>query len=382
MTARTAQVTVPRSAREARPVLDPWLMGAVLILLGFGIVMVYSAAIANGGTAYLTHHAINVGLGLALLALLARSRADTWRGASRICLVLALLLLVLVLIPGIGLAVNGSRRWIGLGPTQVQASEFAKVLLVIYFADYFARRHDQLRGFKTGVGVVLGIVAVFAALMLAEPDLGSTIVLFATVVAMMFLAGVRFVYLAGCAALGMAGAVALTVLSPYRLERVTSFLKPFADPFDSGFQLVQALIAFGRGGWTGAGLGASIQKLHYLPFANTDFIMAVVAEELGVVGVMTVIVLFGVIAWRVFVIAHRALVAGDLFGARLAQGLGVLVVFQALINMGVNMGVLPTKGLTLPLMSYGGSSMLASCAAIGLVLMVDRAHPALARARR
>jgi cell division protein FtsW len=209
-------------------------------------------------------------------------------------------------------------------------------------------------------------------LLLREPDFGSMVVITATVLGMMFLGGVRFWHFLACIGAGAAGMVVLTLISPYRMERVTSFLNPWSDPFDSGFQLVQALIAFGRGEWFGVGLGASVQKLHYLPAANTDFLLAVIGEELGFVGVALVITLFALLAWRAFAIARRADLTGNVFAARLAQGIGLLLGLQSIINMGVNLGVLPTKGLTLPFMSYGGSSMLASCLALGVLLAVDR----------
>jgi cell division protein FtsW len=216
------------------------------------------------------------------------------------------------------------------------------------------------------------VLAVIGALLLLEPDMGSLVVITVTVFTMLFLGGVRFWHFMVVLALGMGGMVLLTVISPYRMGRVTSFLDPWADPFNTGFQLVQALIAFGRGEWFGVGLGGSVQKLFYLPAAHTDFVFAVMAEELGLIAVLAVMVLYGIIVARAFAIARQAEEAGLLYGARLAQGLGMLIGSQAMINMGVNMGLLPTKGLTLPFMSYGGSSMLVSCIAIGLLLLIGR----------
>ncbi|HEY5683363.1 MAG TPA: FtsW/RodA/SpoVE family cell cycle protein, partial [Sulfuricaulis sp.] len=213
---------------------------------------------------------------------------------------------------------------------------------------------------------------IIGALLLMEPDMGSLVVIAVTVFAMLFLGGVRFWHFFMVLSVGVGGMVFLTIISPYRMARATSFMNPFADPYNTGFQLVQALIAFGRGEWLGAGLGASVQKLFYLPAAHTDFVFAVLAEELGLVAVLGIMVLFGLIIVRAFVIARQAEAVGQIYSARLAQGIGLLLGCQAMINMGVNMGLLPTKGLTLPFVSYGGSSMLSSCIAMGLLLLIGR----------
>lgn len=374
----TASQAIPAEQTMSARYLDPWLLGLSLVLLGFGLVMVYSATMVHGAeslyTSYrsVTAHAINIALGLVLIVAVLCSRLTWWERASKFLLILGMLSLAAVLIPGIGVEVNGSTRWLEVGPLRVQPSEFVKVLVVLYVAGYVTRKRDALQCFSNGVVIIGVVVSILAVLLLSEPDFGGFVVITATVVVMLFLAGIRFLHFTLWLAGAVAACVALTVISPYRVDRVMGFLNPWSDPYGNGFQLVQALIAFGRGEGFGVGLGVSIQKLSYLPHASNDFILAVIAEELGFVGVLAVMALFGALLWRTFQISRRAERSGQLFAARLAQGLGLLLVLQAMVNMGVNMGVLPTKGLTLPLMSYGGSSLLASCLAIGLLLIVER----------
>ncbi len=357
---------------------DPWLMGALIAMLSFGLVMVYSATVASGNQSlaanfrHIEQHALHVIAGVLLLLVVSRTRVHWWERLSKPLLVVAIISLLVLLMPGIGISVNGSTRWLGVGPLRIQPTEFAKVFMVIYAAGYLTRKREELGNFTQGILMIGIVLAVLALLLLLQPDFGSFVVITLTVGLMLFLGGIRFWHFLLCVLVGVAAMIALTIISPYRMERVTSFLNPWSDPYDSGFQLVQALIAFGRGEWTGVGLGASIQKLYYLPHANNDFLLAVIAEELGLVGVVFVIALFVVLLWRAFAIARRAQSIGQIYAARLAQGIGLLLVVQAIINMGVNMGVLPTKGLTLPFLSYGGSSVLASCFAIGLLFAVDR----------
>lgn len=355
--------------------LDPVLAGTVTALLLTGLVMVYSVAVVSGigsGGRHLALHLAHTVLGISLMLLLARVPPSWWLSVSPFMLPLTLLVLAAVLLPGVGIEVNGSTRWISLGPLRAQPAEAAKFMLVVYTAGYLARRRDLIGQFRYGVvtpGIVLAVVAM---LLLMEPDFGSTVVIGATVVALLFLGGMRLHHFLFCALAAAGAAVALTVAAPYRMQRVMSFLNPWSDPYDSGFQLVQALIAFGRGEWLGVGLGESIQKLHYLPHASTDFLLAVIGEELGLVGVLAVIALFAALLWRAFAIAGEADAAGRYFSARLAQGAALLIGLQAMINIGVNLGVLPTKGLTLPFMSYGGTSLVVSCAAAGVLLSVER----------
>ncbi|GMR18546.1 MAG: putative lipid II flippase FtsW [Gammaproteobacteria bacterium] len=367
-----------RVAGQERPGPDLWLLGSVLALMVTGFVMVYSASIStayeiNGDSSYYaTRHAMHMLIGLVSMLVVMYTPVRFWQAAGPYLLMFGLVLLVAVLIPGIGTRINGSSRWVNLGLMKVQPSEFMKVFMVIYVAGYLVRRQEILKLFVPGILRVSFVVAIAGMLLLQEPDLGSVIVICITVLSMLFLAGVRFWHFMLIVGTGIGGMVLLTLVSPYRLGRVTGFLDPFADPFNTGFQLVQALIAFGRGEWLGVGLGASIQKLSYLPAAHTDFLLAVIAEELGLVGVVTIIMLFAIIVYRGLVLSRKAEAVGLLYSCRLTQGICILLGSQALINMGVNMGLLPTKGLTLPFMSYGGSSMVASSIAVGLLLMVER----------
>ena len=367
-----------RPAGRARTAWDYWLIGGVVMLAALGLVMVHSASVDYAARTYghstyfLWHHALYLFAGFAMAGLAVRTRAHWWEKAGPYLLLAGMALLVLVLIPGVGLRINGSTRWLRLGMVTLQPAELMKLFMVIYVAGYLVRRQDELRQFTRGIVMISVVVAIIGMLLLLEPDLGSVVVICITVLTMLFLGGVRFWHFMLVVGAGVGGMVALTLVAPYRMNRVTSFLDPWADPFNTGFQLVQALIAFGRGEWLGVGLGASVQKLSYLPAAHTDFLMAVIAEELGLIGVLGVIALFAVVTLRAFAIARQAELAGQIYGARLAQGLGTLLGAQAMINLGVNMGLLPTKGLTLPFVSYGGSSLLACAIAIGLLLMVER----------
>lgn len=367
-----------RAAGRTRPQWDSWLLGVTFMLLATGLVMVYSASVAYadremGNSAYfLVRHACYAVLGLLFMAFTMRTRVRWWEKAGPYLLLIGIVSLTIVLLPGVGANINGSSRWIRLGIVNLQPSEFMKIFTVVYVAGYLVRKQESLKNFTQGIVMVSLVVAVIGALLLLEPDMGSLVVITMTVFAMLFLGGVRFWHFMMVLGAGAASMVLLTIVSPYRMARATSFMDPFADPFNTGFQLVQALIAFGRGEWLGVGLGASVQKLFYLPAAHTDFVFAVIAEELGLVAVLGMMALFGIILVRAFAIAHQAEAAGHLYGARLAQGIGLLLGGQGMINMGVNMGLLPTKGLTLPLVSYGGSSMLASCIAMGLLLLIDR----------
>jgi cell division protein FtsW len=273
-------------------------------------------------------------------------------------------------VPGIGYTVNGARRWIRLGFMNFQVSELARVMLLTYVASYAVRRADELRGSFLGFLTPVAVLGLAAALLLAEPDFGAATVLLATGVVVLFIAGARLHHLAVPVVLGSALLALLALLSPYRLRRLTGFLNPWGDPFDSGFQLVQSLIAIGRGEWFGVGLGASVQKLFYLPEAHTDFVFAVLAEEFGLLGVLVVIGLFAVLVARALTISRDAARAGQTFQAYVAAAIGVWLGLQAFVNIGVNMGLLPTKGLTLPLLSYGGSSMLVTLGWLGVLLRI------------
>jgi cell division protein FtsW len=357
---------------------DPWLLGSIVTLLVLGTIMVYSASVSiaerltGNSFHYLLRHLFSIALGVSGLFIVTRTRVRVWEYLGPYLLLIGIALLVVVLLPGLGVHVNGSSRWLPLGIVNLQPSELMKLFMIVYAAGYLVRKQEELKFFTQGILMISIVLAVIGMLLLQEPDLGSVVVISLTVFAMLFLGGVRFWHFLAVVGAGVGGMVLLTFLSPYRMARVTGFLDPWADPFNSGFQLTQALIAFGRGEWLGVGLGASIQKMFYLPAAHTDFLFAVLAEELGLLGVFVCMALFVVIVWRAFQIARSAELNGQIYAARLAQGIGLLLGMQAMINMGVNMGALPTKGLTLPFVSYGGSSMIVSCLAAGLLLRIGR----------
>lgn len=356
---------------------DRALVFASGTLLVIGLIMVGSASIsiADGKLGqplfYFNRQLIFALAGLAIAAMVITVRLEVWRQLAPLLLMLGVGLLILVLIPGIGREVNGSRRWLPLGPVNIQVAEIIKLFSIIYVADYLHRHHGQLNGSFFKVFGPLVLLGVAALLLLLQPDMGSVVVILSTVLAMLFLGGARLDVFAALMTI-FAGLFAVLIwLAPYRLQRLQTFMDPWQDPFGSGFQLTQALIAFGRGDWLGVGLGSSMQKLFYLPEAHTDFLYSILAEELGLVGALSILVLFSIFIWRALAIGRAAELAGQVFGAQIAYGIGIWIGLQACVNMGVNMGVLPTKGLTLPLMSYGGSSLLLTCLAIALLFRVD-----------
>jgi cell division protein FtsW len=379
-------MTYARSgARGGALHIDSVTVALVLALVLLGLVMVTSASISiaseegGGSFAYLERQLLLMLVGALAAALAFCVHPDLLERIATPLLVIALALLFIVLVPGVGHAVNGSRRWLRLAGLNFQASELARVFILIYVASYAVRREEELRGTFMGLAKPLGLLACAAALLLAEPDFGAASVLFAAGFALLFLAGARLRYVIAMTAVAAGGFALLAVSSSYRLRRLTGFLDPWADPFNSGFQLTQSLIAIGRGQWLGVGLGESVQKLFYLPEAHTDFLFAVLAEELGLVGVILTLGLFLGLVWRSFHIARLAAGSGLKFPAYLASGFGLWLGIQAFINVGVNMGVLPTKGLTLPLMSYGRSSLIVTLAWVGLLLRVY--HEAATSAR-
>lgn len=363
---------------KLRQHVDLPLLLAVACLLGLGLVMVASASVSIADRAtgdalyYFKRQLLFAGLGIAAAACVYAIRLSYWQRLSTPLFIFSAVLLVLVLVPGVGKTVNGSSRWLALGMINLQVSELAKLATLLYLAGYLVRRGKEVRQSVIGFLKPLLLVAVIAALLLLEPDFGAMVVLITAALGMLFLGGVRLAHFSMLLALAVTVIGALALSSPYRLERITTFLNPWADPFDSGFQLTQSLIAIGSGGWFGRGLGGSVQKLFYLPEAHTDFLFAVLAEELGLLAVALVIVLFSLLVWRCFVIGRDAERQHRGFGTYLAYGIGLWIGVQAFVNMGVSMGALPTKGLTLPLMSMGGSSMLVVGIAIALVLRVYR----------
>jgi cell division protein FtsW len=375
-----------RSAPSAE--YDRSLAWAALLLAATGLVMVYSSSIAtaeasgytgNNAAWFLARHGMFLAAALLAAIMVFLAPARLWQKAAPALFLGGVALLVLVLIPGFGREVNGARRWLDLPLFSVQPSELMKLAAVLYAADYTTRKHSVLKKFKRGLLPILAVMLLVSWLLLREPDFGAFVVIAVTAFGILFLGGMNgrhFVALVGMLAAGFA---LLVVVSPYRMQRILGFMDPWADPFGRGYQLSHALIAFGRGEWVGVGLGASVEKLHYLPEAHTDFLLAVIAEELGFAGVALVIGLFIWVVARAFAIGRQATLHKRHFASLAAQGIGIWIGFQALINMGVNMGLLPTKGLTLPLMSYGGSGLLANFVALAILLRIDWENRQLAR---
>ncbi|HKU71196.1 MAG TPA: putative lipid II flippase FtsW [Burkholderiales bacterium] len=354
-----------------------WLMA---LLLGLGLVMVYSAsiAIAEGSRAtgyqstyFLTRHGIFVTLGIVAAMTVFQIPLRWWQQAAPYLFLCGAGLLILVLIPGVGREVNGSQRWISLYFATIQPSEAMKLFAVLYAADYTVRKAAHMDSFRRGFLPMFAVMLVIGGLLLREPDFGAFVVITVIAMGILFLGGMNWKLFAGLFGLLLVGFVILILISPYRLQRVVGFMDPWADAYGKGYQLSHALIAFGRGEWLGVGLGASVEKLFYLPEAHTDFVLAVIAEELGFVGVVAVITAFAWIVARAFAIGRRAMSLERYFPALVAQGVGLWIGVQAIINVGVNTGMLPTKGLTLPLVSFGGSAMVASCCALAVLLRVD-----------
>jgi cell division protein FtsW len=361
--------------RGRGPALDGTtvILASSIVLLG--LIMVTSASITIAGRdgapfAYLERQLLLVLSGAGLAGLTFSIPMQRLEQLAMPLLLLAAGMLLLVLVPGFGHVVNGSRRWLRVSGINFQVSEAARVLTLVYIASYAVKFESALRGGFPGLARPLGLLGFMALLLLLEPDFGAATVLFVTGFGVLFLAGARLRYVLMMLIAAGGSMVLLVVFSSYRMRRMTAFLDPWADPFKSGFQLTQSLIAIGRGEWFGVGLGASVQKLFYLPEAHTDFLFAVLAEELGLFGVVLTLALFLGLAWRAFVIARRAFEAGLKFPSYVAAGFGLWLGVQSCINIGVNMGVLPTKGLTLPLMSYGRSSLIVTLAWLGLLLRV------------
>jgi len=356
--------------------VDAVLLGVFVALLTLGLIMVFSSTIAMGtqnldvNTSHFWRQSIHIFVGLICALIVSRVPLWLWQRSSGALLCIAILMLAGLLVMGV--EVNNSTRWFTIAGVRLQPVEFVKLAIVLYAASYLTRRQAEITKFSKGI-VNMGLVlALIGGLLLMQPDFGSFVVITATVGLMMFLGGIRIWHTLLCLTVVAAIIPVIIAASPERMNRLSSFLNPWADPFGEGFQLTQALIAVGRGEIFGVGLGASIQKLYYLPHAHNDFILAVIAEELGLIGTLLVIFLYGALLHRALHISRTAELLGRVYASRLAQGIGILLVFQAVINIGVNLGALPTKGLTLPFISYGGSSMLACCIAMGLLLGVDR----------
>jgi cell division protein FtsW len=312
-------------------------------------------------------------LGISVIAAFAAFQIPTrvWQQAAPYLFLSGIALLILVLIPGVGREVNGSRRWLSIIVITLQPSELMKLFSAMYVADYTVRKAALMSSFTKGFLPMLAVMLLVAFLLLREPDFGAFAVIACIAVSILWLGGINVRIFIGLLGMLVVGFIFLIWSSPYRLQRITGFMDPWADPFGKGYQLSHALIAFGRGEWFGVGLGASVEKLLYLPEAHTDFLLAVIAEELGFVGVLAVVMLFAWLVMRAFGIAKEAILNDRHFSALLAQGIGVWLGVQATINMGVNMGILPTKGLTLPLLSFGGSGIVANCVALAVLMRID-----------
>ncbi len=373
--------------------VDQTLVWVVVALLLWGMVMVYSASIAMpdnprfsrySHTHFLTRHVISMGVGCIMALLVFQVRMETWEKVARPLFVFSLILLALVLIPFIGKGVNGARRWISFGVMNFQPSELAKLATIIYAADYMVRKMDVKEKFFKAVlpmGAAVGLAGVF---LLAEPDMGAFMVIATIAMGILFLGGVNarmFFLILGILVLAF---VIMIAESPWRRERIFAYLDPFSaqHALGKGYQLTHSLIAIGRGEIWGVGLGGSVEKLHWLPEAHTDFLLAVIGEEFGLVGVTLVIGLFLWLSRRIMVIGRQAIALEKVFSGLVAQGVGIWIGFQAFINIGVNLGALPTKGLTLPLMSYGGSAIMMNLIAIAIVLRIDAENKQMMRGGR
>jgi len=373
------QTMTLRNASAPRE-LDEWLLWPALFLLLMGLVMVYSASIATAegnqmtghqSTYFLVRHSVFMAVGLIAAVVVFQVPLRVWQKAAPWLFVAGFILLLVVLVPHVGRSANGAQRWLPLGPVSFQPSEFMKLFAVLYAADYTARKLADMDSFRRGFAPLAVVMLLVGGLLLREPDFGAFVVIVCIAMGILFLGGINVRLFVALVVVLLAGFVVLIIFSPYRLERITSYMDPWKDPLGKGYQLSHALIAFGRGEWFGVGLGASVEKLFYLPEAHTDFLLAVIAEELGFFGVVLVIGMFALVVQRAFVIGRQALQLGRVYAGLVAQGVGIWIGIQAFINMGVNMGLLPTKGLTLPLMSFGGSGILANCMAMAILLRVD-----------
>ena len=377
---RAGDRTVVRNALSSNAQsIDVALLWVVGTLLAIGLVMVYSASIALPDspkfaaykpTHFLMRHAFSIALAIPVGLIVFATPMRFWQRWAPMLFLACLVLLVIVLIPGVGKVVYGARRWLSLGFTSLQPSELMKLFVILYVADYTVRKQDYMQQFSKGF-LPMGAAVAAVGLLLLEPDLGAFVVIATVAMGMLFLGGVNGKLFAGLVVIALSTFSLLIMLSPWRRDRIFAYLDPFADPLGKGYQLTHSLIAFGRGEVFGVGLGGSIEKLHYLPEAHTDFLLAVIGEELGLVGVLVVIGLFYWFTRRAFEIGRQAIAIDRVFAGLVAKGVALWLGFQAFINMGVNVGLLPTKGLTLPLMSYGGSGVLVNCIAIAILLRVD-----------
>jgi len=366
---------------------DPWLLGASIALAALGVVMVASSSIAleHNPFYYLERHVIFLAGGIALAAWAMRTELKMLEKHNQALLLACFALLALVFVPGLGSSVNGARRWINLGVSRFQVVEAVKVLYIVWLSSYLVRFRDEVNATWPAMLKPLGVASALVAMLLLQPDFGSSTLLLAITAGMLVVGGVNLPRMSMPVVIGLPVFALIAILEPYRLRRITSFMDPWADQLGSGYQLSNALMAVGRGEWFGVGLGASVQKLNYLPEAHTDFIFSVIAEELGFAGVCLVVGLYVLLVGRALWVGYRCVEMRRHFAGYCAFGIALWISLQSLVSIGVNLGLLPTKGLTLPLISSGGSSVLMTCAALGVLLRVsyelDRAERQVARLR-
>lgn len=363
-------VLMPRLPRP-----DFWLLGAVAALAGFGVVMVFNVsyfhaqARFNDPLLFFRKHMIALAIGSAALLAMSRVRIEFLERWANLIFAVSMFALFLVLLPHVGVARGGAQRWLGLGGFSLQPSEFAKIGVVLFAARWISSRRDEIRSFRSGVLPLLVVVGLCGLLVMAQPDFGTTVILGVLALLMLFAGGARPAQMSGLLAAGLVLFASGAMAAPYRVKRLMAFLDPWSQSKEGAFQLVQSLIAFGSGGLTGVGLGQSRQKMWFLPEAHTDFVFALIGEELGLIGALVVLVLFAVVAVRGYRIAARH---PDSFGSLLAFGLTSLIILSAVTNVGVVLGVLPTKGLALPFLSYGGSALLSSMVQVGILAALSR----------
>ena len=380
----------PRQATRLEAIggrFDPWLLGAMLALASLGVVMVASASIYQHGNPfyYLIRHGMFLVAGAGLAWWVTRTELKSIEARNHLLLLGCVVLLLLVFVPGLGVSVKGAHRWINLGVSNFQVVEVVKVFFIVWLASYLVRFRDEVNATWAAMLKPLGVVVLLVALLLMQPDFGSSSLLLAITAGMLVLGGVNMPRMFGPVLVGLPILAVIAIAEPYRMRRLTSFSDPWADPFGSGYQLTNALMAIGRGEWSGIGLGGSVLKLNYLPEVHTDFIFSVIGEELGFVGVCLVVALYALLVGRAFVIGLRCVEMRRHFAGYVAFGVALWIGMQSFVSMGVNLGLLPTKGLTLPLISSGGSSILMTCVAMGLLLRVsweyERAASQVARRR-
>ena len=366
----------PRQATRLEAIggrFDPWLLGAMLALASLGVVMVASASIYQHGNPfyYLIRHGMFLVAGAGLAWWVTRTELKSIEARNHLLLLGCVVLLLMVFVPGLGVSVKGAHRWINLGVSNFQVVEVVKVFFIVWLASYLVRFRDEVNATWAAMLKPLGVVVVLVALLLMQPDFGSSSLLLAITAGMLVLGGVNMPRMFGPVLVGLPILAIIAIAEPYRMRRLTSFSDPWADPFGSGYQLTNALMAIGRGEWGGIGLGGSVLKLNYLPEVHTDFIFSVIGEELGFVGVCLVVALYALLVGRAFVIGLRCVEMRRHFAGYVAFGVALWIGMQSFVSMGVNLGLLPTKGLTLPLISSGGSSILMTCVAMGLLLRVS-----------